>query len=152
MIRSYFFPRSMLRKSSIITLTPRSCRCCASSGLISTASIEKSPYFCSVLIMLPLPAPGSSTSIPPPQRENVEKSLDRRDRCRVEVVRASFGSSICRTHCLPPYNSLAQRCLLHVGAFVSLGLEGQFQCFPCVSASLCQPVAFRLPPFSLSSM
>ena len=103
MIRSYFFPRSMLRKSSIITLTPRSCRCCASSGLISTASIEKSPYFCSVLIMLPLPAPGSSTSIPPPQRENVEKCLDRRDRCRVEVVRLSGASSVCCTHCLPPY-------------------------------------------------
>ena len=103
MIRSYFFPRSMLRKSSIITLTPRSCRCCASSGLISTASIEKSPYFCSVLIMLPLPAPGSNTSIPPPQRENVEKCLDRRDRCRVEVVRLSGASSVCCTHCLPPF-------------------------------------------------
>ena len=103
MIRSYFFPRSMLRKSSIITLTPRSCRCCASSGLISTASIEKSPYFCSVLIMLPLPAPGSSTSIPPPQRENVEKCLDRRDWCRVEVVRLSGASSVCCTHYLPPY-------------------------------------------------
>ena len=103
MIRSYFFPRSILRKSSIITLTPRSCRCCASSGLISTASIEKSPYFCSVLIMLPLPAPGSSTSIPPPQRESVEKCLDRRDWCRVEVVRLSGASSVCCTHCLPPY-------------------------------------------------